>query len=142
MTSRSFPLASALQYVVLGVLGYVLAGAPLLSLVTGPATENGKVRAGFGRPSPLSHDKAAGLIIPERNLSCAEHTYTGVHVLSREPLVVYVEGFLGQDEVEHVVDVRYAILLIFCLRTLVQLEFVSKEPVHLRTSYPGPFRID
>ncbi|KAF2441326.1 hypothetical protein P171DRAFT_394328 [Karstenula rhodostoma CBS 690.94] len=105
MSGRSFPLASILQYTVLAILGYVLAGAPLLSFVTGPTYEDRKARASTGRPSPLSHDKAAGLIIPERNMSCTEHMYKGLHVLSRDPLVVYVEGFLREDEVQHVVDV-------------------------------------
>ncbi|KAL5382576.1 hypothetical protein DPSP01_006414 [Paraphaeosphaeria sporulosa] len=105
MTSRSFPFASILQYIVLVIIGYILAGAPLLSFVIGPTPDNQKARAGTGRPSPLSLDKAAGLVIPERNLSCTEHMYKGLHVLSRDPLVVYVEGFLREDEVQHVVDV-------------------------------------
>lgn len=29
-----------------------------------------------------------------------------VHILSREPLVMYIEGFLGDEEAEHLVDVR------------------------------------
>jgi hypothetical protein len=125
MSSRSFPLASILQYAVLGMIAYVLAGAPLLSLVTNFTYDSKKARASFGQPSALSHDKAAGLIIPERNLSCAEHTYKGLHVLSREPLVVYVEGFLRAHEVEHIVNVRYAISLVFGPRSLVQLQLYT-----------------
>ncbi|KAL1591615.1 hypothetical protein SLS60_011865 [Paraconiothyrium brasiliense] len=105
MSSRSFPLASILQYVVFGILGYILAGAPLLSLFTGLTNEGGKTRANFGRPPALSHEKAAGLVVPEKNLNCTEHAYRGVHILSRDPLVVYVEGFLGEDEVKHVLNV-------------------------------------
>lgn len=106
MSTRSVSISSILQYAVLGVFGYFLTGAPLLSLITGSASDNGAAKSNIRRPPPLSHDKAAGLVIPERNLSCPAHTYTGVHVLNREPLVLYVEGFLGQDEVEHVIDVR------------------------------------
>ncbi|KAJ4344451.1 uncharacterized protein N0V89_012193 [Didymosphaeria variabile] len=105
MPSHSFSLASILQYVVFGILGYVLAGAPLLSLFTGTTSESRKTRASLGRPSALSQDKAAGLVVPDGNLSCTEHTYRGLHVLSRDPLVVYVEGFLREDEVKHIVDV-------------------------------------
>ena len=118
MTSRSFPFASILQYIVLVIIGYILAGAPLLSFVIGPTPDNQKARAGTGRPSPLSLDKAAGLVIPERNLSCTEHMYKGLHVLSRDPLVVYVEGFLREDEVQHVVDVRYAASPSWVIETL------------------------
>lgn len=109
MAIGGFTLGSLLQYVVLGVLGYILAGAPLLSVITGPTEEGKKSRAGYGFPPPLSHDKAATLIIPERNLSCEEHAFRGVHLLSREPLVVYVEGFLDEEEARHVVDVRYVV---------------------------------
>jgi prolyl 4-hydroxylase len=136
MSSRSFPLASILQYAVLGMIGYVLAGAPLLSLLTNSTYESRKARASFGQPSALSHDKAAGLIIPERNLSCAEHTYKGLHVLSREPLVVYVEGFLRGHEVEHVVNVRYAISMVLGPRSFVQLQVY---PAYSAASDPATF---
>ncbi|KAF1971519.1 hypothetical protein BU23DRAFT_536731 [Bimuria novae-zelandiae CBS 107.79] len=99
-------LGSVLQYVVLGVLAYVLAGAPLLSVLTGsPEGRAGRDSYGAWVPPALSGDKAAALVVPERNLSCEAHALRGVHVLSREPLVVYVEGFLSEDEVREVVDV-------------------------------------
>lgn len=53
------------------------------------------------------------LVIPERNLSCEEHAYRGVHVLSREPLVVYIEGFVGDGEADDVVKVRYVKFVMF-----------------------------
>lgn len=59
----------------------------------------------------ISKEKLDGLVIPDRNLTCAEHAFKGVYVLSREPLVVYIEGFLSEEECGHVVDVRYARLL-------------------------------
>ena len=108
MAGHSFTVGTVLQYVVFLGLAYILAGAPLLSIFTGSTGVSEKSRASYGRPPPLSHDRAAALVIPERNLTCGEHAFRGVHVLSREPLVVYVEGFLGEDEVQHVVDIRYA----------------------------------
>lgn len=42
-------------------------------------------------------------MFPEPNLTCAEHSFKGVYVLSREPLVVYIEGFLSAQETESVV---------------------------------------
>ena len=104
-TSRSFPLSTVLQYLVLSVLAYVLAGAPLLSIFTGSSQQSSLQRA-RNKPPPLSDEKAATLVIPEGNLSCPEHGFKGVHVLSREPLVVYIEGFLGEEEVRHVVEER------------------------------------
>ena len=52
--------------------------------------------------------KLENLVIPEEDLQCREHTYKGVYVLSREPLVVYIEGFLNDEEARHIVDQRYA----------------------------------
>jgi prolyl 4-hydroxylase len=40
-------------------------------------------------------------------LECKEHGYKGVYLLSREPLVVYIEGFLGEGEGDEVVKLRY-----------------------------------
>ncbi|KAL6708664.1 hypothetical protein ACN47E_002360 [Coniothyrium glycines] len=37
------------------------------------------------------------------NLTCSEHSHKGVFVLSREPLVVYVEGFLTDSEAKEIV---------------------------------------
>lgn len=110
MDNRSFPLASILQCSVLAVLGYILTGAPLLPFLASPTNDDGRARAGIGPSSPSSHDKAAGLTVPDMDLGCTEHMYKGLHVLSRDPLIVYAEGFLREDEVQHVVNVRYAIL--------------------------------
>ncbi len=55
----------------------------------------------------MSPQKLDSLVIPDANLTCEEHKYKGVHVLSREPLVVYIEGFLKDSEVEEVVTLRY-----------------------------------
>ncbi|KAJ4300992.1 hypothetical protein N0V90_003081 [Kalmusia sp. IMI 367209] len=105
MANRALPLGSILQYVVLGLLGYVLAGAPLLSIILGGSGgEKKKSRVGY-TPPEIHPEKLSTLVIPEANLSCAVHTYKGVHVLSREPLVLYIEGFLEAEEVRHVVEI-------------------------------------
>lgn len=51
--------------------------------------------------------KLESLVIPERNLTCTEHRHKGVYVLSRDPLVVYIEGFLGEGEGKEIVELRY-----------------------------------
>lgn len=55
----------------------------------------------------VAREKIESLVLPERDLVCGEHKYKGVHILSREPLVVYIEGFLGDEEARHVVGIRY-----------------------------------
>jgi prolyl 4-hydroxylase len=51
--------------------------------------------------------KLDSLVLPEKNLTCGEHAYKGVYVLSRDPLVVYIEGFLSEGEGKEVVRLRY-----------------------------------
>lgn len=54
----------------------------------------------------MSPQKLDSLVIPDANLTCEEHAFRSVHVLSREPLVVYIEGFLGDEESTEVVQSR------------------------------------
>ncbi|KAF2178581.1 hypothetical protein K469DRAFT_731601 [Zopfia rhizophila CBS 207.26] len=87
-------LGTLIQFAVLGLLGYILAGAPLLSIF-------------FGSPGLHSHhqfsfDKVESLVIPEANLTCPAHAYS-IHLFSRDPLVIYVDSFLSDAEAEHVV---------------------------------------
>ncbi|KAF1945382.1 hypothetical protein EJ02DRAFT_509603 [Clathrospora elynae] len=105
-------LGSIIQYAVLAVLAYILAGAPLLSMLTGDSSFSSSSLLSSSYPSnvgakarhgAVDAGKLDSLVIPEKNLSCAEHGYKGVYVLSREPLVVYIEGFLGEGEGEEVV---------------------------------------
>jgi len=88
---------SVVQYSVFGIFAYILAGAPLLSIFS---SDSGAVK------TQLSFDQAETLVFPEKGLECPEHKYA-VHILSKEPLVVYIEGFLSHEEAEHVVRMRW-----------------------------------
>ena len=92
-------VGTLVQFLVLGVLGYILAGAPLLSILSGSPK-----RESFTQP--ISLDKAETLVIPDDGLVCPEHAYK-IHLLSRDPLVIYIEGFLSAEEASHVVQMRY-----------------------------------
>ncbi|KAF1838644.1 hypothetical protein BDW02DRAFT_564755 [Decorospora gaudefroyi] len=95
----SLSLASCVQYAFLAALAYMLAGAPLSSLIA-RSSYGGNARSRDAGVVDVS--KLDSLVIPEKNLSCGAHAYKGVYVLSREPLVVYIEGFLGTDEADEV----------------------------------------
>lgn len=101
-------ISSLFQYTVLAVLAYVLAGAPLSSLLNSPSgtsTNSNKARAEAGQNSYKGRE-LENLVIPETGLECRGHQFKGVYVLSREPLVVYIEGFLGEGEGDEVVRLR------------------------------------
>jgi prolyl 4-hydroxylase len=102
-SSSSVSISSLVQYAFLAAIVYVLAGAPLSSLLSDSYSGGASV----AKNSAASVKKLETVVFPNADLKCAEHTYKGVYVLSREPLVVYIEGFLGKEEAEHVVGVRY-----------------------------------
>ncbi|KAF2645659.1 hypothetical protein P280DRAFT_126152 [Massarina eburnea CBS 473.64] len=112
----SSPLSiwSLTQYGFFAVVAYILAGAPLQTLLTqsvtsgsartGKAKWKDEFKVGGGNRARISEEKANSLVIPDRNLTCPEHRSKGVYVLSRVPLVVYLEGFLSDGEVKSMVD--------------------------------------
>ena len=94
-------ISAVVQYAFLAVLAYFLAGAPFSSFVdfSSSGSDSGYDVNEHPRKGKVVDVKALeSLVIPEKNLSCAEHRYKSVHILSREPLVVYIEGFLGEGE--------------------------------------------
>jgi prolyl 4-hydroxylase len=104
MHASSFSFAAVFQYAFFAVVVYVLAGAPLQAVFTASESSAASARDG------IAQEKLESLVIPDKNLSCAEHNYKGVYILSREPLVVYIEGFLSDEETEEVVRKRYVFI--------------------------------
>ena len=49
--------------------------------------------------------KIESLVYPEKDLRCSKHEY-GVHVFSTAPLIIYIDGFLSDDEAEHLIHIR------------------------------------
>lgn len=45
------------------------------------------------------------LVFPEKDLLCPEHTFQ-THYLSTDPLLVYIPGFLSEEEADHLVKIR------------------------------------
>lgn len=56
--------------------------------------------------SNASFNNLDNLVIPDAGLVCKEHSHRGVFVLSREPLVVYIQGFLSDEEADELVTLR------------------------------------
>lgn len=52
-----------------------------------------------------SQVKVESLVYPEKNIECKSHNYD-IHVLSTAPLIIYIDGFLSNDESEHLIDMR------------------------------------
>lgn len=100
----SFSIFTVIQYAFLTLAAYVLAGAPLLEMLGRGSSSFESSRGGnVGSMSPAKLEAIAPV---DANLTCAPHAFKNVHVLSREPLVVYIEGFLSAEETEEVVALR------------------------------------
>lgn len=100
----TFSVFTVVQYAFLAVLAYVFAGAPLQEMLSTTLSGSDSADAGASGMSPQKLDS---LVVPDGNLTCEARGLGGVHVLHREPLVVYIEGFLGRDEADEVVALRY-----------------------------------
>lgn len=108
----SFSVFSVFQYAFLALAAYVLAGAPLQEMLLRggvPGSQGGTYASREGSVGFMSPQKLETVVVPDANLSCGEHSFGGVHVLSREPLVVYIEGFLSKEETDEVVELRYVV---------------------------------
>lgn len=96
------------------IVEYLLVSAVLYIFVLSPALRTyfpSLVLETHQESQYQSFEKTDSLVVPDPNLLCEQHGY-GVRLLSREPLVVYVEGFLSEEEAEHLVDVSYVCDLI------------------------------
>jgi prolyl 4-hydroxylase len=97
------------------MLGYAVALVPLYFFVYLPISS--MLYGPSQKPSdPASFSFNLSLIAPDEPLSCRPHSYT-THILSQEPLVIYIEGFLSPDESDHLLKIRYSMLpLARCIR--------------------------
>lgn len=107
-SASSLSVSTIVQYAFLALVAYVLAGAPLQEMLRGRGEGSSYSYSQDASAGSMSPQKLDGLVIPDANLTCEEHAFKSVHVLSREPLVVYIEGFLGEREADEVVQLRYA----------------------------------
>lgn len=116
-SSPGLSLSTLIQYTVIGLVVYILAGAPQLPILSFSSSSSARSPQGWGKQSAggtkdgkaarFQGDKIENLIHPRRDLECKEleHGYK-THVFSREPLVVYIEGFLSEGERRRVVELR------------------------------------
>lgn len=105
-SASSLSVLTVLQYALVVCIAYILAGAPLQETLFG-GTGSSYSYLRDASMSSMSPQKLDSLVIPDANLTCGEHAFRSVHVLSRDPLVVYIEGFLDGREADEVVELRY-----------------------------------
>jgi prolyl 4-hydroxylase len=98
MASSAFRLP--VEYLIPLAFILLLAGGPVQKFLLGGQNDG----------QPLSSHEvpildAEKLVFPEKDLFCPQHSF-GTHILSTEPLVVYISGFLSEQEADHLVQIR------------------------------------
>ena len=98
--SKPFRWRTILEVAVISAVIYVFLGAPGLKTPTQPTQSKEE-------DVPVARARAETLVYPDTtNLQCANHG-VDMHVFSTEPLVIYIDGFLSDTEVQHLVAIRY-----------------------------------
>jgi prolyl 4-hydroxylase len=96
------------------MIGYILALLPLYIFIYLPISQllfpSSNPSTSTRSSSTSSHEDTfnSSFIAPEeRHLICPPHYYS-THILSREPLVLYLENWLSEDEILHLIETRSA----------------------------------
>lgn len=91
------------------MFSYVVVGVALLLFFYSPLQEyfsSGGVRPHVYTPRPAINESLLATDAPgDRVPECAPHSYS-IHILSKAPLVIYIENFLPTAERELLRDIR------------------------------------
>ena len=82
---------------------YVLLYLPLQHMLSGSRNDALKFRG---------TQYNASLIASDEPVSCPTHNYN-TFVVSRQPLIIYIENFLSPEESKHLLDIRYLMAWFF-----------------------------
>lgn len=90
-------LRTLIEYAFISIPVYLFILSPLLkTIVPSLFSDTGSVNY-------QSFELSDSLVIPDNNLTCAPHKFN-VRILHREPLILYIDGFLSESETAHLVD--------------------------------------
>jgi prolyl 4-hydroxylase len=137
MTVKLPRIRTIFEYFLFSIPLYIFVLSPLLrtyfpsfSLFDGSDTS-----VSFSSSSSAKHqsyEKTDALVIPDPHLQCADSTYK-TRILSREPLIVYIEGFLSDEEVRHFIDLAF-VLSLPCPVPTSLLIYTSPSSSHFQPS--------
>ena len=96
-TTMALKLTTVAEYFLISIALYVLVLSPLIQPYLG-SEEDGDLPV-------ISYEKSEALVYPDLNLQCPRHTFA-THILSRDPLIIYLPSFLSDEEAEELVSIR------------------------------------
>ena len=100
MSESRVKYRTVLEIIVIAAVIYVLVGTPGLQFSTSsnqsrsPQDDVSNARA-----------KVENLVYPSKELNCARRNYE-ILVFSTSPLVLYIDGFLSEQEADHLIAER------------------------------------
>jgi hypothetical protein len=106
MEIETSPISSPVDCQATKMLGYIFALLPLYVLVYLPLSH-----ILYGSPQHRSKLQSvsfnSSFIATDEPLVCPEHNFN-THILSHEPLMIYIEDFLSASESKHLLQIRYS----------------------------------
>lgn len=81
------------EYFLISIALYIFVLSPILQ----PYISSGKEE-----DAVVSYEKSDSLVYPDENLQCEPHTFQS-HILSRDPLIIYIPSFLKDEEADEMV---------------------------------------
>lgn len=88
---------TVLEYAFISIPVYLFVLSPLLKTIA-PSF--------FGNTASINYQSfelSDSLVIPNQNLTCPPHKFN-VRLLNRDPLIVYIDGFMSETETAHLVN--------------------------------------
>jgi hypothetical protein len=107
----SLDLSQASTHHAAAMFNYLLALVPILLFFANPISQlfSPSTPRIHRLPRPQLNEDLLAIEEPS-NYTCPPHSYT-VHVVSRAPLVLYIEDFLTLEERRHLLEIRSATAL-------------------------------
>ena len=99
MSGESFRWRTIAELAVISVALYFFFGSSGFSTPAKDLTSTEK-------DVPVARAKAESLVYPDKGLKCPKHEFES-HIFSTNPLVIYVHGFVSENEAEHLIDIRF-----------------------------------
>jgi prolyl 4-hydroxylase len=95
-------LSTIVGYLLALIPAYIFVYSPISRLIFGSLQEEANEPIDISKIDP----ELLSLISPDDPLlNCSSQPYD-IHILSRAPLVIYIESFLSDSEASHMVEVR------------------------------------
>lgn len=104
----SFRYRTIIEVAAISLVIYFFLGTPGLSSSRTPSSPLPPSTSNIqDEDVPEAKAKIEALTTPDPNLQCPPHAFKNVHVFSSTPLVVYIDGFLSEEEADHFVDISF-----------------------------------